>query len=138
MPGRASARADCHRESAPLHSTKQPTLRLVLPCLKARSAAMIHSATAVETENFDTPPASPEPPAVPSRRRFPLPAEYYSAPPGDRRPLVAPWAPIGCGIVSIVMLAIAFTGGYLASHGGAMTLMNWFINRSRTDIPEMY
>lgn len=95
---------------------------------------MIHSATAVETENFDLLPAAPAPP----RRRFPLPAEYYSTPPGDRRPIVAPWAPKGCGIASLVVLAIAFTGGYIASHGGAMALMNLFIDQARSDVAKMF
>jgi hypothetical protein len=99
---------------------------------------MIHSPAAVQTENFDAPASPPQPPPPPTRRGFPLPAEYYSTPPGDRRPLVAPWVPVGCGTVSIVLLAAVFTGGYFAAHGGALSLMQWLISRTRSEITPMF
>jgi hypothetical protein len=92
---------------------------------------MIHSAATVPSENFELQTAS-------GQRKFPLPAEYYSTPPGDRRPLVAPWAPMGCGIASIVLLLLVFGGGYLAAHGGAAKLMELLLARSRADIATMY
>jgi len=99
---------------------------------------MIHSAEAVQTEKIDSLTPPPRPVSEPSRRGLPLPAEYYSAPPGDRRPLFAPWATAGCGIAAVVLLMAVFAAGYFAAHGGAMRLMTWFISSSRKDIVTMY
>src|SRR6476620_10929257 len=99
---------------------------------------MIHSAAAVQTENFEAPPTVPEPSREPIRRRFPLPAEYYSTPPGDRRPLVAEWVPLGCGGVSVALLLAVFTAGYYAARGGAVSLMQWVISQSRSDIARIF
>jgi hypothetical protein len=99
---------------------------------------MIHSAEAVQTEKFDSLTPPPAPVSNPGGRGFPLPAEYYSAPPGDRRPLFAPWAATGCGIAAVVLLIAVFTVGYVAAHGGATQLMTWFISSSRKDIAGMY
>lgn len=99
---------------------------------------MIHSAAAVQTENFEAPPTTSEPSPEPIRRRFPLPAEYYSAAPGDRRPLVPAWVPLGCGGLSVALLVVVFTAGYFAAHGGAVSLMQWLISRSRSDIATMF
>ena len=99
---------------------------------------MIHSAAAVQTENFEAPPTVLEPSREPIRRRFPLPAEYYSTAPGDRRPLVAEWVPLGCGGVSVALLLAVFTAGHYAAHGGAVTLMQWVISQSRSDIARIF
>src|SRR3954452_18827897 len=99
---------------------------------------MIHSAAAVQTENFEAPPAVPEPSREPARRSFPLPAEYYSSPPGDRRALVPEWVPFGCGGLAVAVLLVVFTAGYIASHGGAVRLMQWLVSRSRTDLATMF
>ena len=99
---------------------------------------MIHSAAAVQTENFEAPPTVPEPFREPIRRRFPLPAEYYSTAPGDRRPLVPEWVPLGCGGVSVALLVVVFTAGYFAAHGGAVSLLQWLISQSRSDITRLF
>jgi hypothetical protein len=99
---------------------------------------MIHSAEAVQTEKFDSLTPPPAPVSNTSHRGFPLPAEYYSAPPGDRRPLFAPWAATGCGIAAVVLLIAVFAAGYFAAHGGATQLMTWFISSSRKDLTAMY
>jgi hypothetical protein len=99
---------------------------------------MIHSAEAVQSEKFDSPTPPPGPASATSGRGFPLPAEYYSAPPGDRRPLFAPWATTGCGSVAVLILLLLFAAGYLATHGGAMWLMTRFVSSSRKDIAAMY
>ena len=67
-----------------------------------------------------------------------FPAEYYAAPPGDRRPLFAPWATTGCGIAALALLVLAFTAGYFASHGGAAGLMGWVFSQTQTEIVPMY
>jgi hypothetical protein len=92
----------------------------------------------VQIEKIDSLTPPPEPVSAPGRRGFPLPAEYYAAPPGDRRPLFAPWAIAGCGIVAVVVLIAVFSAGYFAAHGGAAQLMTFFISSSRRDIAAMY
>jgi hypothetical protein len=44
-----------------------------------------------------------------------LPAEYYSAPLSEVRPVFPRWAPYGCGIASAVFLIILFAGGSVLS-----------------------
>ena len=93
----------------------------------------------MESEKFEQQPAPSESPSTaPARRSFPLPAEYYSAPPGDRAPLFAPWATTGCGTTALVLLVVAFTGGYAFSHGGATKLLTWLFTRTQSDIGTMY
>lgn len=93
----------------------------------------------VESENFEHPLSPAESPSTaPARPPFPLPAEYYSAPPGDRAPLFAPWATTGCGTVAIVLLILAFTAGYVFSHGAATRMLTWVFSKSQSDIVPMY
>ncbi len=99
---------------------------------------MIHSGEAVQSENFEVPAIPPAPVSAPGRRRTPLPAEYYSAPPGDRPRLFAPWAATGCGIAATAFLGVFFAAGYFATHGGMMRLMSWFISSSRRDMAAIY
>jgi hypothetical protein len=44
----------------------------------------------------------------------------------------------GCGTASIVLLALAFGGGYVAAHGGAISLMDWFLGRAQSDLAPMF
>ena len=93
----------------------------------------------MESENFDHPlPPVESPSTAPVRRRSGFPADYYSAPPGDRVPLFAPWATTGCGTVALVVLIVVFTAGYLTSHGGAASLMAWVFSQSQSEIVPMY
>lgn len=93
----------------------------------------------METENFAPPPPTTDGvEAVPVARRFSVPADYYSTPPGDRTPLFAPWATTGCGSVALALLAVAFTGGYVASHGGTTSLMTWVFSQTQSEIVPMY
>lgn len=92
----------------------------------------------MQIEKIDSLTPPPEPGSAPGRRGVPLPAEYYAAPPGDRRPLFAPWATAGCGIVAVVLLIAVFAAGYFAAHGGAAQLMTFIIGNSRKEIAAMY
>lgn len=70
--------------------------------------------------NFDEPllpPPSAPPPPVPTRS-FRLPAQYYSAPLTDVRPIFPRWVPMGCGIASAVFLLLLFIAGAVASGAG--------------------
>jgi hypothetical protein len=94
---------------------------------------------AVESENFEQqPPSGQDASAARAPRRFAFPADYYSTPPGDRPPLFAPWATTGCGAAAVVILAGAFSAGYVFSHGGSTSLMSWTFSELRTDIVTMY
>jgi hypothetical protein len=87
-----------------------------------------------------TPTAEPDlaPPPPPRRRLgFLLPAEYYSIPPGDRRPLVGKGVPWGCGTASIIFLVLIFAGGYGAAHGGLQSLIGWVIDNSEQELEPM-
>jgi len=100
---------------------------------------MIHSGPLVQTENFDSEPAPPEPVETPARRpSFPLPAEYYSTPPGGRPPIFPSWMVAGCGSLSIVLLVVLFGTGYAAAHGGLSSLTKWFFSQSRGELAGMY
>lgn len=75
---------------------------------------MIHSSSSMPTGNFDDPaPASAAPPGTkPSLR---LPAEYYTAPLSEVRPVFPKWVPWGCGTAAAIFLVILFVGGALLS-----------------------
>ncbi|PYQ49410.1 MAG: hypothetical protein DMF59_13700 [Acidobacteria bacterium] len=60
----------------------------------------------------DSQPPTP-PPSLPFRR----PADYYSSPVGEARPLFPRWVPFGCGSAAIVALIAVFSLGILASQG---------------------
>ena len=49
-----------------------------------------------------------------------LPADYYSAPASEVRPLFPRWVPLGCGSVAAVFLLIGFIGGPLAVRAGLL------------------
>ena len=55
----------------------------------------------------------PPPPSLPFR----CPADYYSSPAGDARPLFPKWVPYGCGSAAILVLIVVFTFGILAARG---------------------
>jgi len=58
------------------------------------------------------PPALP-PPSLPFRR----PADYYSSPVGEARPLFPKWVPFGCGTAAIVALLVVFGLGIALERG---------------------
>ena len=51
--------------------------------------------------------------ALPFRR----PADYYSSPVEDVKPIFPRWVPFGCGSVSIVLLIVLVIGAAMASSG---------------------
>lgn len=66
--------------------------------------------------NFDEPvtatPAQTEPP-----RAFRWPADYYSTPVSDVRPIFPRWVALGCGTAAAVFLVVLFVGGaFVAPH----------------------
>jgi len=80
-----------------------------------------------------TPGASPTP-SLPFRR----PADYYATPIGDAKPLFPRWVPFGCGIASIVLIVVVFTGGYFAIHGGMGRLLDWMFGSMQSEVQKMF
>jgi hypothetical protein len=79
-----------------------------------------------------------EAPAPHSRRPFRLPADYYSSPATDVRPMLPRGVPIGCGIASIVILVLLFSAGAFFARGGAGNFMGFIIEQTLTDIEGKY
>lgn len=77
--------------------------------------------------------ASP-PPTPPFRR----PADYYSTPTGDAKPLFPRWVPYGCGTAAIVVLIVVFVGGVFAVRGGMGTLLDMMFGSMDTEIGKMF
>jgi hypothetical protein len=75
-------------------------------------------------------------PATLTERRFPWPADYYSAPTPD--PLLPRAVAYGCGAGSLVVLIAVFAGGFFLSRGGFVSLMDMGIGMSVGEMRGMY
>ena len=65
-------------------------------------------------------------PQAPATRSFRLPADYYSAPLSEVRPVFPRWVPYGCGAASAVFLVLLFASSALLSGarlGGAIDVV---------------
>ena len=74
--------------------------------------------------------APPEPAAdsLPFRR----PADYYSTPGTNVRPLFPKWVPIGCGWASLLFVVLLFAAGAFAPNSG--TALEWLFGRMERDM----
>src|SRR6185295_16563959 len=79
------------------------------------------------------PPALP-PPSLPFRR----PADYYSSPVGEVRPLFPKWVPFGCGTAAIVGLLVVFGLGIAVSRGGMGELFNFMFASMQGEMDKMF
>ena len=66
----------------------------------------------MHTGNFEPEPSAPVPEHA-ARRGFRLPADYYSAPLSEVRPIFPRWVPYGCGIAAAVFMVLLFISGAL-------------------------
>ena len=66
------------------------------------------------TGNFESEPV-PAPSPTPATRSFRLPADYYSAPLSEVRPIFPRWVPYGCGIAAALFLGLLFLAGAMLS-----------------------
>jgi hypothetical protein len=88
--------------------------------------------------NLDAPlPPIASPPTVPPRR-FRLPADYYSAPLAEVRPILPAWAPYGCGAAAILFLVLLFAGGSLMTGARLAALLDFVIATSLGELRGMY
>lgn len=75
---------------------------------------------------------------VPLPTTYRLPADYYSAPAADVRPIFPRWVPAGCGWASLVFLIVLFTGGAFVARAGMGTMMDFVLGMMETEILRMY
>jgi hypothetical protein len=81
----------------------------------------------------------PEPPALPTPSLpFRRPADYYSSPVGDARPLFPKWVPYGCGTAAIVALLVVFGLGIALSRGGMGELFDLMFSTMQGEIDKMF
>jgi hypothetical protein len=87
-----------------------------------------------------TPAAPPvsEPPLPTPSLPFRRPADYYSAPAGERKALFPRWVPYGCGSAAIVALLVVFGVGYAVSRGGMGELLELMFASMQGEIDKMF
>jgi hypothetical protein len=79
------------------------------------------------------PPALP-PPSLPFRR----PADYYTSPAGEARPLFPKWVTFGCGTAAIVALLAVFGLGIAISRGGMGELFDFMFATMQSETDKMF
>jgi len=80
-----------------------------------------------------TPAARPAE-SLPFRR----PADYYSTPVGEAKPLFPRWVPYGCGSAAILLLVVIFVGGIVASGGGMGQLLELMFGSIQSEIDKKF
>ena len=81
----------------------------------------------------------PEPPALPvPSLPFRRPADYYTSPVGEARPLFPKWVPYGCGSAAIVALIVVFALGIAASRGGMGELFDLMLATMQGETDKMF
>jgi hypothetical protein len=78
--------------------------------------------------------SNPPPESLPFRR----PADYYSTPVADGKPLFPRWVPFGCGAAAIGLLVIVFVGGIVAAGGGMGQLFDMMFGSMQGEIDKMF
>lgn len=69
---------------------------------------------------------------------FRRPADYYSTPAGDARPLFPGWVPYGCGTASIIVLLLVFALGAAVSTGALGELLDLMFGSMQAEIDRMF
>jgi hypothetical protein len=69
---------------------------------------------------------------------FRRPADYYSTPVGDARPLFPRWVPYGCGTASIIVLLVVFALGAAVSTGALGELLDLMFGPMQGEIDRMF
>jgi hypothetical protein len=83
--------------------------------------------------NFtEPPPVAPAPEPAADPLPFRRPADYYSTPGSDLRPLFPKWLPAGCGWASLVFIVLLFVAGSLAPKSGSA--LEWLFGKIQTDM----
>ena len=98
---------------------------------------MIHSPGSMPTGNFDAPSVPPTQRAE-SVRSYRLPADYYSAPLAEVKPVFPAWVPWGCGSLAALVLLVMFAGGAMLSGPRLATLIDLMLSMTIGEIKAMY
>jgi hypothetical protein len=89
------------------------------------------------TENLDAEPLTPASNA-PATRGFRLPADYYSAPLSEVRPLFPKWVPYGCGAAAAVFLLLLFASSALFTGARLGAGIDFVIGMSLGEVRGMF
>lgn len=73
-------------------------------------------------------------PNLPFRR----PADYYSTPAADVKPIFPRWVPYGCGSLAIVVLIVVFLAGIFAARGGMGQLFDFMFGSMQGEITKIF
>src|SRR5437868_7023474 len=65
------------------------------------------------------------------------PADYYAAPPSEKRPLFPRWVSLGCGIASAAFLVVGFATAAIVMHTGLGKLMAVVLDMSASELPPL-
>jgi hypothetical protein len=88
---------------------------------------MIHSTRSMPSGNLAEP-----------QRPFRFPADYYTAPLSEVRPIFPRWVPVGCGTASAVILVLLFVAGAWVSGPGLAQFMDVVIGTSLGELHDLY
>ena len=102
-----------------------------------RMSAMIHSPGSMPSGNLDEPFVSAPQPAA-SPRALRVPADYYSAPLAEVKPVFPKWVPWGCGSLSLFVLLVMFAGGAMLSGPRLATLIDLVLGMTIGEMKAMY
>lgn len=87
----------------------------------------------------EAPPVSePSPPPPKPSLPFRRPADYYSSPVDEVRPLFPRWVPYGCGSAAIFILLVIFGAGIAASQGGFGELFDFMFSSIQGETDKMF
>ena len=98
---------------------------------------MIQSPGSMPSGNFDEPVTSPPPQPV-AQNRFRFPADYYSAPLSEVKPVLPKWVPWGCGIAAAIFIVILFLVGSLMTGSRLAALVDMTVGMSVGEVKGAY
>ncbi len=87
--------------------------------------------------NLDESVTAAVPDGIPPRS-FRLPADYYTSPLSEVRPLFPYWVPMGCGIASAVILVLLFAAGAVINGPRLAQFMDYVLGTSLGELKGMY
>lgn len=98
---------------------------------------MIHSPGSMPSGNFDEPAVPATQTTVP-QRSFRVPADYYSAPLAEVKPIFPAWLPWGCGAAAALFLVVLFVSGALLTGPRLNALIDLTLGMTLGELKGMY
>jgi hypothetical protein len=71
-------------------------------------------------------------------RTFRVPADYYSAPLAEVKPVFPKWVPWGCGSLALIVLLMMFTGGAMLSGPRLAAVIDLVLGMTIGEMKAMY